>query len=39
MNFSLGVAKVTPIRDVMIAETLACKFALEAIEVHGIFED
>jgi hypothetical protein len=39
MNFSPGVAKVTPVRDAMIAETLACKFALEATEVHEIFED
>jgi hypothetical protein len=27
-----GAAKVTPVRDAMMAETLACKFALEAAE-------
>ena len=31
-----GAAKVSPVRDAMMAETLACKFALEAAEVHGI---
>jgi ribonuclease HI len=31
-----GASNVSPVRDAMMAETLACKFALEAAEVHGI---
>jgi hypothetical protein len=31
-----GASKLRYVRDAMMAETLACKFALEAAEVHGI---
>ena len=31
-----GAANVSPVSDAMMAETLACKIALEAAEAHGI---
>jgi hypothetical protein len=32
-----GTANVSSVHDAMMAETLACRFALEAADVHGIF--
>jgi hypothetical protein len=32
-----GTANVSPVRDAMMAETLACRFASEAADVHEIF--
>jgi hypothetical protein len=31
-----GAANVSPMRDALMAETVACQFALEAAEMHGI---
>jgi ribonuclease HI len=31
-----GAANVSPMRDALMAETMACQFALEAAEMHGI---
>jgi len=31
-----GAANVSPMRDALMAETMACQFALEAAEIHGI---
>ena len=31
-----GAANVSPVRNALMAETMACKFALDAAEVQGI---
>jgi hypothetical protein len=31
-----GAANTSPVRDAMMAETVACKFALESAELYGI---